>query len=246
MLASCESGWDHSTRCRDQWLAHLPVDLNSILYVREMDMAAFARQLGDEARAAGWEARAAERGETINRMLWDDAADIYLDYDYVSQLRTSTPSLATFYPLWAGLAAPEQAEQLVESWFPRFLQEGGLVTSLDTQPGRQWAWPNGWAPLQWIAATGLERYGFAQQAREVRERWCATCAAAYARTNVLWEKYDVVNPGAGGEEGLYGHVTGFGWTNGVFVDFARRLKADAAEKTPEKTAENAAEKKVAH
>ncbi len=46
MLASCESGWDHSTRCNDLWLAHLPVDLNSILYLRERDMAAFARILG--------------------------------------------------------------------------------------------------------------------------------------------------------------------------------------------------------
>ena len=38
-LASCESGWDHSTRCDDRWLQHLPVDLNAILYAREMDFA---------------------------------------------------------------------------------------------------------------------------------------------------------------------------------------------------------------
>ena len=228
MLASCESGWDHSTRCDDLWLAHLPADLNSILYMREMDMAAFARQLGDEPRAAGWEARAEARAETINRILWDEAAGLYLDFNFVSQARTPTPSLATFYPLWAGLATPEQAERIVNTWLPRFLQEGGLVTSLDTRVGRQWAWPNGWAPLQWIAAAGLDRYGFVEAAREVRERWCTTCAAMFARTGVLWEKYDVVNPGSGGEEGLYGHVTGFGWTNGVFVDFARKLAGASA------------------
>ncbi len=41
-LASCESGWDHSTRCGGNqsrhdygsWMRHLPVDLNSILLVR--------------------------------------------------------------------------------------------------------------------------------------------------------------------------------------------------------------------
>ncbi len=226
MLASCESGWDHSTRCGDFWLSHLPVDLNSILYVREMDMAAFARLLGDEPRAAGWQARAEGRAETVNRLLWDDAAGLYLDYDFVSQLRTRTPSLAAFYPLWAGLATQEQADRLVEEWLPRFLQEGGLVTALDTQLGRQWAWPMGWAPLQWIAAEGLDRYGYQGEAREIRTRWCTTCQTHFQRTNLLWEKYDVVSPGSSGEGGLYGHVTGFGWTNGVFVDFARKLNPE--------------------
>lgn len=225
MLASCESGWDHSTRCHDQWLAHIPVDLNSILYVREMDMAAFARELADAPRAAAWEARAAQRAETMSHLLWDDTASIYYDFDYVAQVQTPLPSLAGFYPLWAGLASQEQAARMVQAWLPRFLQQGGLVTSLDTQAGRQWAWPNGWAPLQWIVAAGLDRYGFSAEANEVRERWCTTCATMFERTQVLWEKYDVVNPSDGGAEGgLYGHVTGFGWTNGVFVDFARTLR----------------------
>jgi alpha,alpha-trehalase len=39
----------------------------------------------------------------------------------------------------------------------------------------------------------------------------------------MWEKYNVVETGANPEIGLYGSLAGFGWTNGVFVDFARRL-----------------------
>jgi hypothetical protein len=39
----------------------------------------------------------------------------------------------------------------------------------------------------------------------------------------MWEKYNVVGETEQAEGGLYGTVTGFGWTNGVFVDFARRL-----------------------
>lgn len=159
----------------------------------------------------------------MSRLLWNDDDAIFYDYNFVTQQQTPIPSLAAFYPLWAGVASAEQARRMVHVWLPRFLQEGGLVTSLDTQLGRQWAWPNGWAPLQWIVAEGLDRYGFNAEATSVRERWCTTCATMFGRTNVLWEKYDVVNPGSGGEEGLYGHVTGFGWTNGVFVDFARKL-----------------------
>ena len=51
MLASCESGWDHSTRCDDRWLEHLPVDLNAMLYRRERDYERFAMLQVDTARA---------------------------------------------------------------------------------------------------------------------------------------------------------------------------------------------------
>ena len=39
----------------------------------------------------------------------------------------------------------------------------------------------------------------------------------------MLEKYNVVEPLAKPESGVYGLVEGFGWTNAVFVDFARRL-----------------------
>src|SRR5690606_34239883 len=136
-----------------------------------------------------------------------------------------TPSLAGFYPLWAGVATQEQADRAVAQWLPRFEQRGGLVTSLDSREGRQWAWPNGWAPLQFIAVDGLARYAFVEEAQRIRERWCDLCATMFERTGVLWEKYNVVDPDAEAEAGLYGHVTGFGWTNGVLVDFVRKLDA---------------------
>ena len=187
-------------------------------------MAGFARALGDDARAAQWDDRAAGRAATMQEIFWDEDVGFFLDYDFEAQRRNPTLSLAGFYPLWAGWATPGQAERVVAGMLPRFAQPGGLVTSLTPQAGRQWAWPNGWAPLQWIAAEGLDRYGYHAEAHQVRRRWCDTCATMQARTGVLWEKYDVVEPGGLGEEGLYGHVTGFGWTNGVFVDFVRALE----------------------
>ncbi|MGI8967901.1 MAG: trehalase family glycosidase [Chloroflexota bacterium] len=222
-LASCESGWDHSTRCGDRWLDHLPVDLNSILYMREMDFARAAEILGAPRRAAEWHRRAEVRAATLRELMWDEQVGIFLDYDWVRQERDPDPSLAGFYPLWAGWATPVQAERIVRDWLPRFQQPGGLVTTLKERAGRQWAWPNGWAPLQWIVADGLERYGFGVEAQAIRESWCANCVAVFAATGILWEKYNVVQVGADPEGGLYGSVPGFGWTNGVVADFARRL-----------------------
>ena len=108
-------------------------------------------------------------------------------------------------------------------WLPAFSMPGGLATTLDHFPGRQWASPNGWAPLQWLVAGGLDRYGFHDQATEIRRRWCDTCSRDFATRGTLLEKYNVANPGQKPECGLYGLVEGFGWTNSVFVDFARRL-----------------------
>jgi alpha,alpha-trehalase len=223
MLASCESGWDHSTRCDDRWLEHLPVDLNSILYAREMDLARAAELLGDGRRAMHWHQRATERSVTMQQLMWNEGEGFFFDYDWVNERRNPHLSLAGFYPLWAGLATQEQAERVVRDWLPRFEFSGGLVTTLEQKMGRQWAYPNGWAPLQWVVVQGLERSGFHEDARRLRERWCANCARIFAVTGTMWEKYNVVDVSTQPESGLYGSLAGFGWTNGVFVDFARKI-----------------------
>jgi alpha,alpha-trehalase len=229
MLASCESGWDHSTRCEDRWLSHLPVDLNAILYARERDIAWGLREIGRADAAGAWEARAETRRVTMLDLFWDDEAGFFFDYDMEHGERNAHVSLAGCYPLWAGVATDEQARTVVETWLPHLLMPGGLVTTLKAQTGRQWAYPNGWAPLQWLIVGGLERYGYSEIAARVMRAWCDNVAAVYARTGALWEKYNVVDLDAKAavDEGVYGQVRGFGWTNGVFVDFARRLGDDA-------------------
>ncbi len=224
MLASCESGWDHSTRCDDRWMEHLPIDLNSILYIREVDIARAWLELGDVEKAQQWRYRADQREELINKLMWDDASAFYYDYDLKNKMPNTTASLAGFFPLWAGLASSEQAEKMVATWLAKFEFDGGLVTSLQTQDGRQWAYPNGWAPLHWIVCEGLERYGFHDHANRIREKWCNLCIDVFEKTGALWEKYNVVEAGRMPEEGLYGSIPGFGWTNSVFVDFHRKLQ----------------------
>jgi alpha,alpha-trehalase len=100
-----------------------------------------------------------------------------------------------------------------------------LVTTLEERAGRQWAYPNGWAPLQWIVVEGLDRYGFHEEATAVRRAWCDNCAAVFAATGVLWEKYNVAHTETRAEDGLYRSVPGFGWTNAVFARFAQVLAA---------------------
>ncbi len=224
VLASCESGWDHSTRCSDTWLEHVPVDLNAILYTREKVMAMLFGLLGNVEQSEFWATQAEARTKTINQLMWDETEGFYFDYNYKLEQKNPHPSLAGFYPLWAGLASPEQAARVVKDWLPKFERVGGLLTTLESREGHQWAAPNGWSPLQWLVVAALEKYGFHLEAERIMRAWCDNCAAVFEKTGAFWEKYNVENIGAESEGGLYGALQGFGWSNAVFKDFAARIK----------------------
>ncbi len=98
------------------------------------------------------------------------------------------------------------------------LREGGLLTS-DITSGQQWDAPNGWAPLQWIAVQGLLRYGFHDLAKTLLTRWVATCDAVFHATGKFVEKYNVLDALAASGGGEYVLQDGFGWSNGVYLDF---------------------------
>ena len=115
---------------------------------------------------------------------------------------------------------------------PCVVKTDGLVTT-PVRTGQQWDAPNGWAPLQWIAIEGLNRYGHRSLARDIAHRWIRENVAYYERTGKLVEKYDVTGDVAAGG-GEYPLQDGFGWTNGVLrrlLDecLALRLTFDARE-----------------
>ncbi|WP_352634000.1 trehalase family glycosidase [Mesorhizobium sp. M0145] len=222
-LASFESGWDRSTRCQNRWLDHLPICLNSVLYLREIDLEWASRRLGDDESANAWRSAADARAASVRDLMWDETAGLFFDFDYVAGERDGVATLAAFFPLWSGLASQSEADRMVGEWLPKFSQPGGLVTSLAARDGHQWAWPNGWAPLQWIVVAGLERYGFREEAMLIMRTWWDTCVLSFEKTGAMWEKYNVVEVGAPPVDDRYGSVGGFGWTNAVFLDFHRRL-----------------------
>jgi alpha,alpha-trehalase len=48
--------------------------------------------------------------------------------------------------------------------------------------------PNGWAPLQWIAVSGLNRYGQRTFARSIALRWMRVNLTVFRATGKLVEK----------------------------------------------------------
>ena len=226
--AAAESGWDFSSR----WFADgrtratmdtthiVPVDLNSLLFGLENSIRAGCRRRGDEVCALEFARRAAARRRSIDRYLWDAREGTYLDYQWVKKSRVPRVSAATLYPLFVSMASRAQAASVANVAARELLKAGGIVsTTVDT--GQQWDSPNGWAPLQWIAVSGLRDNGQSALAATIACRWMANVTDVYRHSGKLVEKYDVVSVGRSGGRGEYPLQDGFGWTNGV----TRRLIA---------------------
>ena len=79
-----------------------------------------------------------------------------------------------------------------------------------------------WAPLNYMAVMGLDRYGYRREAVRIAQRFVSLVCAEFLRTGTLYEKYDVE---AGDCEVAgkiqYGYPTnevGFGWTNACVME----------------------------
>jgi alpha,alpha-trehalase len=220
--AAAESGWDFSSR----WFGDgrrletirttelIPVDLNSLLYGLETAIGAGCARAGDSDCAREFQVRQSARRRALDRYLWDASAGIYRDYDWTRQATVPRLSAATVYPLFTGAASDRQAAAVARALERHLLRAGGIVAT-PVRTGQQWDAPNGWAPLQWIAVSGLRRYTLNGLATRIASRWLRNVDGVYRGTRRLTEKYNVVAAGRGGGGGEYPLQDGFGWTNGV-------------------------------
>ena len=224
-----ESGFDISFRFGPYGAAthhYAPICLNSLLYKTEKDLQQMSEILGHKDDAPKWQHLAEERKERIQKYLWDPARRLFFDYNFYTGVRSSYEYITTFYPLWAGLATPEQAQE-VEHNLGIFEQPGGLAMS-STETGVQWDYPYGWAPTQIIAVEGLRRYGFNDDANRISFNFLGTIAENFRRDGTIREKYNLVNRSSesGVHAGYQQNVIGFGWTNAAFLVFLHELPND--------------------
>lgn len=215
-----ESGFDTSFRFgpfSGSTHQFAPVCLNSLLFRYELDMAAFAKELGRGRQASRWRARAKARQAAMNRYLWSAARGEFVDYNFVTHTQSDYLYSTVFYPLWAGLASKAQAAQ-IERQLPKLELEHGLAMSGDVS-GMQWDRPFGWAPEVWFAIEGLRGFGFVADADRLAAKFRSTVEATYARDGTIREKYDVETGSADVRlaAGYRANGVGFGWTNGVYL-----------------------------
>ena len=223
-----ESGFDISSRFGPfsvEIASYNPVDLNCLLYRMEMDTAAIYTILGMPREAAAWSGRGERRAAVINRLMWNHDAGLYFDYNFKTGRKSDYHFITTFYPLWAGIASPEQAARVAAN-LPLFERRGGLQTS-DRVTGEQWDAPFGWAPMQLIAVEGLRNYGFTEAADRISSEFLSMLLRDFTLHGTIVEKYDVVAAASNltGEVkfGYLSNEIGFGWTNAVFLVLDKEL-----------------------
>ena len=242
LRSAAASGWDFSSRWMDdpqklgtiRTTSIVPVDLNALMFKMEKLLARASQESGDAASASKYETLATARQKAIESHLWNDKEGWYADYDLKSKKVRNQLTAAALFPLYVKAAAQDRAEKVAAATSSRLLKPGGIATTT-VNSGQQWDAPNGWAPLQWVAAEGSQNYGQEKVSMDVTWRFLKNVQHTYDREKKLVEKYDVSTTGTGGGGGEYPLQDGFGWSNGVTLKMLDRVcpKEKPCDSVPE-------------
>ncbi|MGH9493368.1 MAG: trehalase family glycosidase [Candidatus Sulfotelmatobacter sp.] len=226
-----ESGFDVSSRFGPFGSAthhYAPVCLNSLLYKTEKDLEQISLWLGRKDDVKKWSKRAEDRKRLVTQYLWSAGKGTFFDFNFVTGQISNYKYASMFYPLWAGLATPEQARAVVGN-LKGFEEPGGLPMST-TDTGAQWDLPYGWGNIEMVAIAGLRRYGFNADADRISYEFLSMVAENFRRDGNIREKYNVVDRSseAHAEMGYHMNVIGFGWTNAAFLELLHGLPKEMA------------------
>ncbi|NP_001291906.1 trehalase isoform X1 [Bactrocera dorsalis] len=247
LKAGAESGMDFSSRwfvdengTNDGGLKNLktrsivPVDLNALLYMNAKIIAEFHDKAGNTAKSAEYEAKAARILEAIQAVHWNEEAGVWLDYDMINQKPRNYFVPTNLSPLYTGAFNKSDSERISASVL-KYIDDlkldsypGGVPNTL-AHTGEQWDFPNVWPPMQYILIRGLENLG-TPEAKKLSERWghrwVKSNFEAYKQTQTMFEKYDALRFGGHGGGGEYDVQKGFGWSNGVIIEFLTKYGGD--------------------
>jgi len=238
LASAAESGWDFSSRwMRDANSSALsetitssvvPVDLNSIMFAVEKTLARFHALLGHTERAQLYSEAAARRAKAIHALLWNDVCSVWTDCvlsdddESHCQRRGCNWYPSNMMPLWSGAFSGfvDPAAVVKAAISSGMLSLPGGVPASAVMTDLQWDWPQAWPPCEWFVVESLKAAGFAVQARQLAEVWLKSNYEAWVNFgHKMFEKYDCRQSGMPGDSGEYDVQLGFGWTNGVVLDF---------------------------
>lgn len=232
-LAEAESGWDFTPRFDMRCQDFCPIDLNANLYRYETTLARWATLFDRPDAADAWLALARRRRNLLRLLCRDPATGAYFDYDYTRAARSTVCSAATFSLFFARLLSPHEATTVAKAALDRLEFAHGIAACADAayEHGYQWSFPNTWAPLDFLAAVGLDRYGLHVDARRIARSYVDLVERNFETTGNLWEKYNVVrgDTQVGAE---YAMPSMMGWTAGVLAWAGERLAREDLQPVP--------------
>jgi mannosylglycerate hydrolase len=201
-----------SRRIRDEspFVVH-DVLFNSLLVQANRDLAEIARVL--DADAARFEAWAEQTAAALDAKLWDDTEGRYGDFDVRAGERVRAQTAGAFSPLFAGIPTEDRARRLKQRLMESTVAIDGVgrvVTSVapgdvNFDPSLYWRGP-AWPMINWVVYAGLRRYGFTDEATEIRN-----ALLELVRREGFWEHYNGTTGGGQGTEQL-------SWTAALVLD----------------------------
>jgi alpha,alpha-trehalase len=224
------SGMDFTTRFEHRSPDFISVELNSLLYLYEINFLWMEKILKMPV-SKNWLQLAEQRKLLINQYCWDEARGLYLDYDFVQKRRSKVAAVTAYQPMWAGIASSNQAKRLVQN-LPMLETEWGIATVEKTGEIKnyQWGETSVWAPMQLMVVKGLAKYGYTSASKRIAAKYLDLVANNYLNPNpasytekgavvnrkkaTIYEKYKADGTINDDE---YKASEMFGWTAGSFL-----------------------------
>lgn len=218
------SGFDPSRRFgffNVDVIHHLPVCLNTLLYIMEMETAEIYQILAQNepdgrnheghlwsVLSRQWKELGQKRKKRINAWLWDEAEDSrieaaaqfpgYRDYNFNHTLcdQYDIPFhrnyvFATAFYPMWAGIATTARAKQVVKHIYPKLITENGLMTSNRETGCQWDAPFAWAPLQVIAVRGLIRYGYVEEALAIAYGFLRTVQRGFDATGKIFEKYDM-------------------------------------------------------
>lgn len=224
IAAAWESGMDNGVRFDEAVMLKNQPDhawsmnqenicLNSFLYAEKGYLAQMAVLLAKEELAALLIREAERLKQHIQSCMFDPETGFFYDTRLETGEFIKVMGAECWLPLWAGIATPEQARQVMEKMldpqkFNTLVPLGTLdVSHLRLRPTRgYWRGPV-WIDQVYFGITGLRRYGYGREADELLEKYLCN-AQGLLTDGPIHENY---NPLTG--EAL--NCPNFGWSSAM-------------------------------
>ena len=207
------SGADDSPLWDDGVPVEAP-DLNTYLCLQQEALAKIARVLGLKADAEQWARRADEQAQRMIRYRWDKEAGFFWATRNGEKVNVRTPF--NLFPLITGRMPPEIAGRLVahltdpHQFWTRYPMPTVARNDPKYNPQQMWRGPT-WVNVNYLMIEGLERSGYPELARELRQR---TLQMIQGRDDI----YEYYHPETGQQPPKAAST--FGWSAAIFIDLA--------------------------
>ena len=187
--------WDEATYDEGSWTMKLnALDLNCLYALDSRCLSLMAQELNLPQEAAHYRQEYERLKGLINAKMWDPKTAFYYDQFWDGRL-SRAKAASSFYPLLAGIASPQQADQMVkhllneeEFWgdyiLPTISRDHPFFN--DQQYWRGTIWP----PTNYLVYQGLKSYGYDQIASHYAERSVRLFIGSWLRYQLCRENYD--------------------------------------------------------